>query len=77
MVVVSDTSVLSDLERASLLTSSFRLRFGFAVPDLLYERELKSFGGEEMRKRGMRVEALDSDGVALAIEYRLEQVGAR
>ena len=69
MVVVSDTSVLIDLERASLLTPSFRLRFDFAVPDLLYERELKSFGGEDMRNRGMRVEALDSDGVALAIEY--------
>lgn len=70
MVVVSDTSVLIDLERASLLTSSFRLRFGFAVPDLLYERELKSFGGEDLRKRGLRVEALDSAGVALAIQYR-------
>ena len=62
MVVVSDTSVLIDLERASLLTPSFCLRFDFAVPDLLYERELKSFGGEDMRKRGMRVEALDSEG---------------
>ena len=70
MVVVSDTSVLIELERASLLTPSFRLRFGFAVPDLLYERELKSFGGDPLRKRGLRVEALDSAGVALAIAYR-------
>lgn len=75
MVVVSDTSVLIDLERASLLMPSFRLRFGFAVPDLLYERELKSFGGEDLRKRGLRVEALDSAGVALAIEYGRSRPG--
>ena len=75
MLVVSDTSVLIDLERASLLMPSFRLRFGFAVPDLLYERELKSFGGEDLRKCGLRVEALDSAGVALAIQCRRSRPG--
>lgn len=34
-VLVSDTSVLVDLERGSLLEASFRLPFQFAVPDLL------------------------------------------
>ena len=38
--LVSDTSILIDLERGSLLC--FRLPFQFAVPDLLYERELKN-----------------------------------
>ena len=75
MVVVSDTSVLIDLERASLLTPGLRLRFGFAVPDLLYERELKPFGGEDLRKRGLKVEALDGAGVAQAIEYRRSNPG--
>ena len=42
MVVVSDTSVLLDLERGSLLTAAFRLSCEFAVPDLLFERELNS-----------------------------------
>ena len=46
-----------------------------AVPDLLYESELKSFGGEDLRKRGLRVEALDSAGVALAINYRRSSPG--
>ena len=69
MVVVSDTSVLVDLERGFLLAAAFDLRCGFGVPDLLYERELKSLGGEELRKRGLRVEALDSAGVTLAIGY--------
>ncbi len=75
MVVVSDTSVLIDLERGSLLTASFRLRYGFAVPDMLYENELKPFGGDDLRKRGLRVEALDDVGVALALGYRRSHIG--
>ena len=75
MVVVSDTSVLIDLERGSLLTASFRLGCGFAVPDVLYERELKPFGGDDLRRRGLRVEALDSAGVSLALGYRRSRAG--
>ena len=41
------------------------------MPDLLYERELKPFGvGDELRKLGLRVEALDGAGVALEIGYQ-------
>lgn len=36
-VQVSDTSVLIDLERGTLLETCFRLPFQFAVPDLLRE----------------------------------------
>ena len=39
-VLVSDTSVLIDLERSRLLEEMFLLPFEFAVPDLLYSREL-------------------------------------
>ena len=71
MVVVSDTSVLIDLQRGALLASAFRVPWGFAVPDLLYERELKPLGvGGELRKLGLRVETLDGAGVALAIGYQ-------
>lgn len=69
MVIVSDTSVLLDMERGSLLTAVFRLSCEFAVPDLLFERELKGHGGDDLQKRGLRVEALDGDGVALALGY--------
>ena len=31
---------------------------------------MKDHGGDDLRKRGLRVEALDSDGVALALELR-------
>lgn len=69
MVVVSDTSVLLDLERGSLLTAAFRLSYGFAVPDLLFERELKGRGGDGLCERGLKIETLDGDGVALALGY--------
>ncbi len=69
-VLVSDTSVLVDLERGSLLEASFRLPFRFVVPDLLYERELKNWGGEELIRLGLVVEELDGDGVRRAVAYR-------
>jgi hypothetical protein len=36
---------LDDLERGSLLEDMFRLPFEFAVPDLLYARELAGTPG--------------------------------
>lgn len=69
-VLVSDTSVLVDLERGSLLGAAFRLPFRFAVPDLLYERELKNYGGEELIELGLAVEELDGDSVRRALAYR-------
>ena len=69
-VLVSDTSVLIDLERGSFLEPVFRLPFEFAVPDLLYERELKNYGRSVLLEMGLRVEELDGTAGALALEYR-------
>ena len=69
-VLVSDTSVLIDLERGSFIHAVFRLPFRLVVPDLLYERELKRHGGPALRKLGLRVAALDGEGVTSAINYR-------
>ena len=69
-VLVSDTSVLIDLERGSFLEPVFRLPFEFAVPDLLYERELRDHGGPALVEMGLRIEELDGPAVALALEYR-------
>ena len=69
-VLVSDTSVLIDLDRGSLVEPAFRLPFEFTVPDLLYERELKPHGGEDFIRLGLRVEELDGNAVALALGYR-------
>ena len=67
---VSDTSVLIDLERGSLLETGFRLPFEFAVPDLLYQQELKNHGSGALIELGLGVEELGGEGVALALSYR-------
>jgi hypothetical protein len=59
-ILVSDTSVLIDLERGELIASAFKLSATFAVPDVLYERELRDYGGEELVKLGLKVQCLTS-----------------
>lgn len=69
-VLVSDTSVLIDLERGNLLEAAFNLSCELAVPDLLYRRELRDQNGDALIAMGLRVEELDSDGIELAQTYR-------
>ena len=69
IVVVSDTSVLIDLERGAFLEAAFSLSFDLAVPDLLYARELKDYGGEKLLKLGLRVESLGDRSTAQAVRY--------
>lgn len=57
-VLVSDTSVLIDLERANLLEELFLLPFEFAVPDLLYGRKLAGELGDRPMQLGLRIEQL-------------------
>ena len=68
-VLVSDTSVLIDLERGEFLEAIFRLPLSFVVPDLLYERELKDYTGPDLIRYGLHVQELDSVGLTLAIDY--------
>src|ERR1700730_3086651 len=70
VVLVSDTSVLIDLERGGFLDSCFKLPFVFAVPDLLYNRELADFGGPDLIARGLRVQGLTKEEVAVAQAVR-------
>ncbi len=57
-VLVSDTSVIIDLERGELLETVFRLDVDFAVPDLLFHRELAGPLGDQLLALGLRVEEL-------------------
>lgn len=57
-VLISDTSVVIDLERAELLDRVFALPYRIAVPDALYERELKDYGGERLIALGLEVRTL-------------------
>jgi len=74
-VLVSDTSVLVDLERGQLLRAAFSLPFDLAVPDVLYVRELQDFGGLDLAGLGLRIEELDAIGVQLAQDYRRAKPG--
>ncbi len=68
-LLVSDTSVLIDLERGHLLQTTFKLPTPLAVPDVLYERELRATSGELLVTLGLRVLSLDAAGVQLAQTY--------
>lgn len=68
-VLVSDTSVLVDLERGALLEAAFDLPFQLTVPDLLYERELKDHGGSELIELGLSVSELTDEILQLAVSY--------
>jgi len=72
-ILVSDTSVLIDLERGELIECAFKLSATFAVPDVLYEREPREHGGDELLKLGLKVESLDGEGVAMAMRHRQAQ----
>ena len=68
--VVSDSSVLIDLERGSFFAAAFALPLDFCVPDLLYRLELQSFGGDRLLSMGLKVLDLDGAGVVQATDYR-------
>lgn len=69
-ILVSDTSVLIDLERGQFLDLCFHLPIEFAVPDLLYRRELAEYGGPELIAHGLRVEELTSAELTVAQHVR-------
>lgn len=70
LVLVSDTSVLVDLERGQLLDVALRLPCEFAVPDLLFERELRDWNRPSGLARALTILSLAPDGVALATRFR-------
>lgn len=59
VLLVSDSSILIDLERGDLLELAFRYRHKMVVPDLLYERELKNYNGPHLLKLGLEVTHLN------------------
>src|SRR5882762_725453 len=67
MILVSDTSVLIDLDRGGLLEAVFVLPHAFAVPDVLYDRELQGEWGEQLQRLGLRVEEVSEAGVGNAL----------
>lgn len=66
IILVSDTSILIDLDRGGLLEATFGCGFTMIVPDLLYERELESENGAYLKSLGLGVISLSSEEVASA-----------
>jgi predicted nucleic acid-binding protein len=73
MILVSDTSVLIDLERGKLLESIFALPHEFAVPDVLYDREMRGEWGDQLIGFGLRVVEVSAKGVGNALRYRQQR----
>ena len=69
-VVISDTSVIIDLERGEILETAFTGRYQLAVPDILFERELRPHGGDRLLQFGLQTLGLDGDGLELSAAYR-------
>lgn len=68
--LVSDTSVIIDLDRGDLLELAFGLDKDLVVPDLLFARELDREFGDRLRGLGIVVEPLDSGEVIAAMHQR-------
>lgn len=73
MILVSDTSVLIDLERGGFLEAIFSLPHEFAVPDVLYDREMQGAWGDRLVGLGLRVEEVSEAGVGNALQYRQQR----
>lgn len=70
LILVSDTSVLIDLERGELLEHAFSCGLIMAVPDLLYQNELEMENGLYLRELGLNVLSLSPDETEFAQSVR-------
>jgi len=70
ILLVSDTSILIDLERGGLLEAAFSCNWTMVVPDLLYEREVLPENGPYLRSLGLGVVELSPDEVAFAQQVK-------
>lgn len=66
-LLISDANVIIDLEVGGLIKQMFRLDYGFAVPDVLYETELKE-NHANLPKLGLKRLELQPEAVAYTVE---------
>lgn len=66
IILVSDTSVLIDLERGGLLEAAFACGHQLVVPDYLYVTELEPENGRLLVEMGLNIVELTSEEVAFA-----------
>jgi hypothetical protein len=73
LILVSDTSILIDLDRGGLLELAFSCGLTMLVPDFLYQRELENENGPYLQKLGLGVVPLAPEEVAFAQELRTKR----
>lgn len=66
-LLVSDANVIIDMEAGGLLKQMFKLDYEFAVPDVLYEEELKA-NHSNLAKLGLKQLELQPASVEYAVE---------
>ncbi|MCP4096044.1 MAG: PIN domain-containing protein [Planctomycetaceae bacterium] len=66
-VLVSDTSIIIDLDRGDMLEQMFQLPYEFCVPDLLFEQELKGELGDRLIACGLDVVELSPEELTEAM----------
>lgn len=74
IILVSDTSILIDLERGGLLEAAFSCGHALVVPDLLYQKELEDENGPYLRTLGLGVVALSPDEVTMAQTVKAQRL---
>jgi len=64
-ILISDTSCLIDLRKASLLEAFVQLPYDLVIPDVLFEQELVNFSDseKELLERALRVVSLSGEEV--------------
>lgn len=75
IILVSNTSILINLERGGLLEAVFSCGITMVVPDLLYKRELESHNGPYLRALGLGVVALTAEELTLAQSIKGKRSG--
>jgi predicted nucleic acid-binding protein len=66
-LLISDSNILIDLIVVGHIETMFRLPYTFAVPDILYEEELK-IHHSELLSYGLQIRSLSSEAMAYAFE---------
>ena len=75
-IIISDSSCLIDLQKASLLEAFVRLPYDVCVPDVIFESELISFSTQEknaLQELGLRILELPGDGILSVQNLRREK----
>lgn len=69
-LLISDANILIDMNAGGLLRSMFKLEFAFAVPDTLFEEELRN---HHPNLRYLGLQSLELDGETVEYAGRLVQ----